>query len=154
MDSSVEIDEKIALIKNQACFGGFNDKETLALAELFIEQSYPSGSVIVKQGAPVDKVYLIVKGTADVLIVNHQISPEPKMVATLGPRQAIGLSETGFYSLSGMRTATVVAQTDMILLCLSVARFNGFALSNAHVTEVMRKFSGAKISDASAFDDF
>ena len=146
MDNSVGFDEKISLIRNQACFSGFNENETAMLSELFTEETYAPGDVIVKQGASVDKVYLIASGTAEVRVVNHQVSEDYKVVATLGPKQAIGLSETGFYSLSGIRTATVVAQTEMVLLCLSVARFHGFALSNAHVAEVMRKFSGARIS--------
>jgi hypothetical protein len=60
-------------------------------------------------------------------------------ITTLETGASIGLNETGFYSLSGVRTATVCAMTPMITLRLSVAAFHGFALSNSHVSAVMRK---------------
>jgi hypothetical protein len=62
-------------------------------------------------------------------------------VAILSAGDAIGLNETGFYSISGKRTATVIALTEMNLYRLSVAAFHGFSLSHTHVSEVMRKNS-------------
>jgi len=49
------------------------------------------------------------------------------------------LNETGFYSLTGKRTATVVALTDLETLYLSVAAFHGFALAHSHVNEIMHE---------------
>ena len=60
-------------------------------------------------------------------------------VATLGPGMAIGLSEVGLYSLSGKRTATVIALTDMVLLRLKVTVFNGISLAHSHIGDEMRK---------------
>ena len=53
--------------------------------------------------------------------------------------QAIGLNETGFYSISGRRTATVIAMTDMHLFRLSVTAFRGLALAYPHINQVMRE---------------
>ena len=36
-----------------------------------------------------------------------------KVIATLNPREAIGLSETGFYSTTGKRTADVKGLSDI-----------------------------------------
>ncbi|HLB43522.1 MAG TPA: cyclic nucleotide-binding domain-containing protein [Gammaproteobacteria bacterium] len=133
---------KQAFIKKQACFSQLTDQEISELATLFVEKSIQPGETIVTQGDLVDSVFLIVDGTADVRYVSIKDNTiHTESVAQLGPEQAIGLSETGFYSLSGLRTATVVALTKMILLRLSVAAFHGFALSHSHVNAVMRKFS-------------
>jgi CRP-like cAMP-binding protein len=110
------------------------------LSELLVEEHVSNGQIIVTQGDTVDSVYFIVDGNADVRNVTIQNNtPVFESLATLGPGQSIGLSETGFYSLSGIRTATVVAETEMLLFRLSVAAFNGFALAYPHVGEVMRK---------------
>jgi CRP-like cAMP-binding protein len=127
-----------------------SEKEIEVLASLLIEKPFSVGAVIVKEGDPVDSVYIIVSGNADVkkaAIQNNQI--HYTTVATLGKNEAIGLNETGFYSLSGVRTATVTATTDMLLLCLSVAAFHGFALAYSHVSKVMRHYA-EKVLDMNA----
>jgi len=130
-----------ALILKQACFSQFNDKEVSTLASLFHEKHFKAGDVIVKEGDPVDSIYLIVEGKADVRqkIVIDNKNVQVKSIATLKENEAIGLNETGFYSLSGIRTATVVAATDIVLLRLSVPAFHGFALSNSRVNSLMRQ---------------
>lgn len=149
MDTTLTVEAKIALIRKQACFRLLNDAEVTMLADLFTIKTYSAGKVIVTQGDHVDSVFLIVSGDADVIVTELVDGQRrEKNVATLHPNQAIGLSETGFYSLSGMRTATVVAKNDMILLHLRVAVFHGFALAHAHVAEVMREFSGSRLQTA------
>lgn len=138
---------KKALIAKQPCFRQLTAPEMAILADLMIEKHYSAGDLIVKQGQPVDSVFLIVSGIADVTHISRkETSTETEYLASLGPEEAIGLSETGFYSLSGIRTANVTAKTDMVLLRLSVAAFHGFALAYSHVNEVMRKFSDTIIS--------
>ena len=142
MENTIDLQTKIALIKKQNCFSSLSDIEMTELSELFIEKHFKPGGIIVTQGDSVDSVYLIVSGTAEVRYVTVKPNGEleEKSVAKLGPEHAIGLNETGFYSLSGMRTATVIALTDMVLLRLSVPAFHGFALSHARVSAIMRKF--------------
>lgn len=101
-----------------------------------------AGELIVKEGEPVDSVFLIVSGDADVrhvTLTDNGTRTNIESIATLKPGDAIGLAETGFYSISGRRTATVVANTDMVLFQLSVAAFRGFALAYPRVSAVMRK---------------
>lgn len=138
MTELVSQDLKIEMIKNQPCFSSLTDEEVEGLAELLVERDYQPNDVIVKQGDRVDSVYFIVKGTADVrynYIEDNQ--RKFKSLAKLGERKSIGLSETGLYSLSGVRTATVVAETEMLLLRLSVAELNGFALANPRVGQIL-----------------
>jgi CRP-like cAMP-binding protein len=140
MDESIDLELNKEFIKQQACFSKLSEAETEKLASLLTVKHFAAGETIVTEGNPVDCVYLIVSGTADVrhvLIENHQ--PVINSVATLEPKAAIGLNETGFYSLSGIRTATVVAKTDMVTLRLSLAEFHGFALAYPHVNEIMHQ---------------
>lgn len=128
------------LVKKQGCFSQLTDEEIGNLSDLLIEKKVTAGETIVTEGELVDTIFLIVSGTADVqirIVKNNAI--QVTSVATLGPGESIGLNETGFYSVSGKRTATVVALTDMVLLRLRIAEFHGFALANSHVSEVMRK---------------
>jgi len=131
---------KITMLKKQACFSLLTDKETDALASLLAERHFAAGETIVKEGDPVDSVYLILSGKAEVRRIRiENNAPRTESLATLGPADAIGLNETGFYSISGVRTATVVALTDVVTFSLGVAAFHGFALAYPHVNEVMRK---------------
>ena len=139
-EESIDLDTKISLVKNQACFKKLFDDEVAEVANLFTEQTVIAGETIVTKGDPIDCIYLILKGTCDVLdstVENSEI--KWTSVATLSQGDAIGLSEVGLYSLSGKRTATVIALTDMVLLKLRVAVFHGIALAHAHIGEEMRK---------------
>ncbi|VVC75695.1 putative NTE family protein [Aquicella siphonis] len=140
MDESADLTLRIQLVKKQPVFSQLTDKETEELASLFSEKKVASEQTIVKEGDPVDSIYLIASGTADVRHVTiKDNAPVVNSVAILSSGDAIGLNETGFYSISGKRTATVVAMTDMVLYRLSVAAFHGFALAHSHVSDIMHK---------------
>lgn len=140
MVNTVNLDHKKTAIKKQACFSQLTAEELDALASILTEVHIPKGQTVVNQGDPVDSVYLIVSGSADVRIEKpHDYSHQTESVATLGEGQAIGLNESGFYSLSGRRTATVIALTDMVLLHLKITEFHGFSLAYHHVNELMRQ---------------
>ena len=140
MNDTVSLDQRLQYVRSQPVFANLTDKEQEELAALFTEKVYKPGDIIVQQGKPVDSVFLILVGEADVKVtVVEDNALKETSVATLKGGSAIGLTETGFYYLSGMRTATVIAKTEMSLLSLSVASFNVFALANSHVGEVMRK---------------
>jgi CRP-like cAMP-binding protein len=139
MNTTVDLNLKKSFLKKQACFSSLTDKEIEDLAALLIETPIKAGETIVTEGDRVDSVFLIVSGSADVKIMTLKNNAvESKSIATLTAGESIGLSENGFYSLTGKRTATVIALTDMLLLHLDVAKFHGFALANHHVSEVMR----------------
>ena len=147
MDNSTDLATKHSFVKKQACFKPLTEKESEELAALLVDTHFKAGETIVTEGDPVDSVYLIVSGSAD---VRHTTvgdkGLETHSVATLTSGAAIGLNETGFYSLTGRRTATVVALTDMTLLRLNIAEFHGFALANSHVHAVMRQNAEGKIN--------
>lgn len=139
-DRSDNLELKLALVKKQTCFTSLTPDESKNLAKLFTQQEFKMGDIIVTEGDPVDSVFLVAKGKAEVrqaYVKDNKI--QTKVVASIGPGESIGLNETGFYSLTGRRTATVVALSDMITLKLIITEFHGFALANSHVSEVMRK---------------
>jgi CRP-like cAMP-binding protein len=138
MTDSAGFAQKKFLISKQPCFSKLMDEETDVLAELLTEKHIKAGDAIVVEGALIDSVYIIVHGSCEVRVneVENGVA-KYKVVATLDAEEAIGLNDVGFYSLSGRRTATVVALTDMVLLRLSVAAFHGFALAYSHVNTVM-----------------
>jgi CRP-like cAMP-binding protein len=140
MDESVDISVQIKLIKKQPLFSQLTDAEADELASLFTEKKVAIGEKVVKEGDPVDSFYLIASGTAEVRISTFVDNKrETKSVATLNPGDAIGLNETGFYSLSGKRTATVIALTEMVVYRMGMAPFHGFTLAHSHVSEIMHK---------------
>jgi CRP-like cAMP-binding protein len=147
MDDSTDLATKNSFIKKQSCFKPLTDKESQELAALLVDVRFKEGETIVNEGDHVDSVYLIVSGSADVRHVRvGKNGLESESIATLHSGEAIGLNETGFYSLTGLRTATVVALTDMLLLRLNIAEFHGFALANSHVHAVMRENAEGKLN--------
>jgi CRP-like cAMP-binding protein len=148
---TIDLNTKKALLLKQAAFSKFTDEEAGILAGILQEKHFPAGTKIVNEGDRVDSIYIIMDGMVDIQHITTQpdFSHLATSVATLGPGTAIGLSETGFYSLTGKRTATVVAITDIVALRLSVAAFNGFALSYSRVTQVMRAHASAILSGRS-----
>lgn len=140
MEEIVSLELKKEYVRKQKVFSQLNAEEVDMLAPLLIEKHLPAGTTIVTEGDRVDSVFLIVKGDAEVRHVSMKDHvPQIQPLATLHEGAAIGLSETGFYSLSGVRTATVVAATDMVVLRLSVAALNGLALAFPHVKEMLNR---------------
>ena len=142
MPNTPDLTARIELIKKQACFFELSDNEVEMLAAMLSEASFNAGESIVIEGSRIDRVYMIVSGTAD---VRHVMIEDKKVkiqsLATLGPNDAIGLNEKGFYSKSATRTATVVATTTVQTYSLSVSAFYKFAEAHPHVNEVMHKYA-------------
>lgn len=152
MDEAEILALKTQLVKKQPVFSQLTDKEAEELASLFAEKKAAPEEMIVKEGDPVDSIYLIYSGTADVRTVTIKDGkPVYTSVAILSSGDAIGLNETGFYSISGKRTASVVAITDMLMYRLSVAAFHGFSLAHSHVSEVMHKNAASMIDENEKF---
>src|SRR5438132_1236163 len=100
MADTVDMIQKKALIKKQPFFSQFSEEEIQVLATLFTEVRLFENDTIVTEGEPVDSVFLIVEGVADVRHVRVKDNDlEIESVATLESDESIGLSETGFYSL-------------------------------------------------------
>src|SRR5580704_2609364 len=99
MNAPADLALNKTMLRKQACFSPLTEKEMDILATLLAEKRVPAGETIVTEGDPVDSIYIIVSGTADVRHVSVKDGKfEIQSVATLGPNESIGLNETGFYS--------------------------------------------------------
>lgn len=107
------------LVSTYPLFSALSSEEIAELVELFSEKAFEARDVIVKEGDPINAIYFIVNGMAEV-----RKAQQP--VASLGPWDSIGLSESGFFSSTGQRTATVTALTPVTSLCLDLKAFDAF----------------------------
>lgn len=133
--------DKLEIIQRHPCFTHLMPEEAEKLAELLAEKRFATGQVIVNEDDIVDSVYFIAEGTAEVRqsVLDSEVDKQEIMpVAILNPGEAIGLSDSGLYSTSGRRTATVVAQTDMVLFRLDIAAFYKFLEKHNHANTVLR----------------
>lgn len=119
--------QRVALINQQAVFCLLNDQDISQLAELMKEVHFRQGKTITTEGELVDSFYIIVSGKSEVTkkIVSVDKS-ETIHIVNLTEGQSIGLTEAGFFSQSGLRTANATALSDMILLRIDLCQFYKF----------------------------
>ncbi len=100
-------------------------EENIELAILMEKEHYSAGQLIVQEGDLIEKVYIIVSGQAE---VNQKIEKTNtlELLAVISAGDAIGLNDTGFFSLTGKRTASVIALSEMTLLSLSLKQLHSF----------------------------
>jgi CRP/FNR family cyclic AMP-dependent transcriptional regulator len=102
-------------LKSVPLFASCTDRDLARIDKAVDEMSVPPGTVLTRQGDIGREAFIIVSGTATV-------TRDGVEVATVGPGVQIG--ELALLD-GGPRTATVTATTDMDLLVLSKAAFNG-----------------------------
>lgn len=126
--TSVDFPARRKLISESPFFAKLSEKNIADLAKLMSEVSYLAEEVIVKEGDFVDSFYIVVKGLAKVFHTKTITSgvSDDVFLATLKPGESIGMSSAGFFSQNGIRTATVVAQTEILLLRLDIRDFNDY----------------------------
>lgn len=119
------------LIKRFPCFAMLTNAQSEELGLLMREIHYAANERIVTENDLVDSVYIILSGEAE---VTHEIKKRKNIVqvpvAALRASEGIGLNDTGFYSTTGKRTASVTAVTDMLLLRLDLKDLYGFLKKN------------------------
>lgn len=119
--NSVTIAERQAYIHAFPCFASLNSSQTAEMGALMQVIGFAAQEKIVSENELIDSIYIIVSGEAEVtreLKQGKKLVPVP--LAALRPHEGIGLNDTGFYSTTGKRTATVTALTDMVLLKLEL----------------------------------
>ncbi len=115
----IQASSRESLIKNLPLFAHFSADNLIQLTSLFHEVNYSEHQVIVSENEPIDSVFIIVEG-------NVEVAAQQEVLAVLYPGETIGLNDTGFFSQTGVRTATVTALTSVRLLQLSLTDFNQF----------------------------
>lgn len=135
--NTVDIAKRREWMGGIPCFAHFTSLECDELAALMQEVSFSPYDNIVIENEIVDSVYIMVTGEAE---VTHRIMKRKKSiqvpVAILRAGEAIGLNDTGFYSTTGNRTATVTAVTNVLALRLDLKDLHAF-LGNHHLESAM-----------------
>ncbi|CAB4363216.1 MAG: cyclic nucleotide-binding domain-containing protein [Actinobacteria bacterium] len=102
-------------LRNVSLFQGCSTKDLEKIAKASDQISMPAGSLIVDQGQTGREAFVLVEGT---VIVRRN----GKKINTMGPGTVVG--ELSLLD-HGPRTATVICETDCVLLLLDQRHFMG-----------------------------
>jgi CRP-like cAMP-binding protein len=119
MNTQLTLSDRKEFISNYPLFSLFDAEDIEQLASIIEEKLVDPGFIITKEGDVIDAIYFIFSGTA-------KVTQTSKHITFLEKGSGIGLSESGFYSKTGIRSATVIAETPMILGKIDLAEFNKF----------------------------
>jgi len=129
--STVNLLSRQDFIKNFPCFAMLTSTQSRELASLMREVRYAAHERVVLENELVDSIYIIISGEAEVTReVKHRKKVVQVPVAALRSGEGIGLNDTGFYSTTGKRTATVTAVSELLLLQLDLKDLYGFLKEN------------------------
>jgi putative peptide zinc metalloprotease protein len=142
-NGNISLAERESLIQVIPCFGMLTAAERAELAALMAEEIYQAGETVVVEDELVDRVFIIVSGHAE---ASHQVIEKKKLkkkkitntpLAILAEGDAIGLNDTGFFSATGKRTATVTALTLTATLSLDIKKLHAFLGKHPHIQQDM-----------------
>jgi NTE family protein len=110
-------------------FADLEDAERARLAAELETLNLKRGDVLVRQGEVSDALYVVVTGRFSVTVEGRQ-----QMIAELGPGQPVG--EIAFLA-GGVRTATVTALRDSLVLRLGRAEFEQLSAKNPSILRTL-----------------
>ena len=114
----LSVEERKMLLSGVPAFARLPEEALTSLTGRLQEERYSAGSVVVAEGDPGDRLYLISRGEAEVT-TNTRGGPVP--LAALGPGELFG--EIALLEPGGKRQATVTATTDLVALSLAAPVF-------------------------------
>lgn len=124
--------ERISMLKSVSLFEGLTGRELAAFALRMEQLVYPKGSTVFRQGDPGDALYIIRSGRTAVYQGNDKVN---KRVAGETFGQTAILTHR-------LRTATVVAEEELVLLRLDSAAFYDVMFDRTGIAlEMMRLLS-------------
>jgi putative peptide zinc metalloprotease protein len=138
----INLPARVSTITALPCFSMLTQSEAEELANLMTEETFLINSPIVTEGEVVDRVFIITEGQAEVA---HQVLKKKlgkarfitMPLAVIAKGDAIGLNDTGFFSDTGRRTATVNPLTDVSVLTLDIKNLHQFLHDNPHLKTAM-----------------
>lgn len=133
-------DSKLQHLGKVWLFSSLTKKELTTIGRASDEVQVPAGRVLVEEGKPGHEFYVILDGQATVKRGSRKI-------ATLGPGQFFG--ELALLD-RGLRTATVVADTDLELLVLGQREFSAVIDEVPGLAHKLMGVLAARLRDADA----
>ncbi|HXG64912.1 MAG TPA: mechanosensitive ion channel family protein [Blastocatellia bacterium] len=125
-----EINQRLQTLAGVELFHSLNDEERRTLAERLQRAPFTKGEAVIKQGAEAHRLYIIIRGSAEV-----DISAEDgvrKTIATLGAGDFFGEMSL----MTGeKRAATVIALEDMECYRLDKEAFHDILLARPEIAE-------------------
>lgn len=128
--------ERVIHLKKIPMFSGLQARELAAIGSIAKERSFPTGSLIIREGSTGDSLFLVLRGR--VSVVKGMVSSEPLLLAEMGPDECFG--EMALFDRQP-RSASVVALEDTEVLELGRFEFE----------EIMREFPGIAIHACRVF---
>jgi hypothetical protein len=106
-------------LRRLAIFGGLPPARLETALDRFVAVPMRLGDIVIRQGDAADRFYVVVEGR--VIVTRHETSTAPEhILRKLGPWDVFG--EIGLLT-AAPRTATVIAETDGLLLALDGQTF-------------------------------
>ena len=127
--TALNIEQRTAALKACTVFANIPADELGVLAEMMTTESLRAGETLFEAGEPSDCVFVVVRGELGVFVGGSSAA-----VRTLGPGQLLG--EYGMFQ-QNVRTATVRATGEALLLSLDYRRFEAFLLQFPQATLVL-----------------
>jgi CRP-like cAMP-binding protein len=140
MTAGLTSDERLRAVGACPLFAGVPFTEQRLLAEMMRTERLRAGEALCHAGEPADSVYVIVAGTLQVYLPD---APEP--LCSLSAGDLVG--EYGLFAQL-VRTATVRASTDAVLVSLDYPRFRAFLLRFPEATLALLKTTVARLLEA------
>jgi CRP-like cAMP-binding protein len=154
-------DSHKAIIKLHPFIAKLDESNLDQLLEKGFLADFKEDDVIVREGDPIEAIYIILSGRVEVAKMCQTRDGHRELIPDLilTTSDAIGLSESNLFSHTGARTATLTALTDVSLIGWPIELFTdfvktsmplGFALKQSWEAIKMKKF----IEKVSLFTEF
>jgi sigma-B regulation protein RsbU (phosphoserine phosphatase) len=147
MDALTEATSDIVkLLSHVPLLASLTDAQRAQLAASLQRVSFPQDAVLFREGEHGDTFYIVMSGR---LAVHKAFgSTDQRLLAERGPGEFIG--EMSLLNPDGLRTATVIAQTDIALLELRRANFDALLNHHPAMAYDMLRVQSARLTESHA----
>ena len=138
-------EEMIRDLKTFPLLSRLSDEDLTLLAGVMREQNFPAGTEILREGEPGDEMYLLLRGSVDVL----KTTPygDRYVTASLNDSYHCSFGEMALID-RGKRSATVRAKTECRTLALGYAAFQRFCREHPTIgLELLMSISATLVHD-------
>ena len=118
----MNLEERLRILASVPEFRGMPDAARATLAAALREERFAAGEVVIEAGEHADRVFILAAGLLEVT------PPGREQTKRRLERGAL-LGELAFFA-SDLRTATVTAASDCVLLSLPYENFRSFLIAN------------------------